>query len=131
MTDNPQPWFDKAQNDLEMARRALMPSKPLPDMACYHAQQCAEKYLKGYLVWRQVEFRWVHDLIYLMQLCQAQDSSFNILLDAADVLNSYATEVRYPVETEAIQPDQTGAEEAIRLAEQIVDFIKDKVDSDI
>ena len=43
-------WFEKADQDLELARRALGPGKPLPGMACYHAQQCAEKYLKGYLI---------------------------------------------------------------------------------
>ena len=37
-----QEWFEKADQDLEMARRALGPEKPLPGMACYHAQQCAE-----------------------------------------------------------------------------------------
>lgn len=41
-------WFEKAEQDLEMA--------------CYHCQQCAEKYLKGFLVSRSVEFRPVHDL---------------------------------------------------------------------
>jgi HEPN domain-containing protein len=62
-------WFEKADQDLEMARRALGPQKALPAMACYHAQQCAEKYLKGYLVARCIRFRFVHDLIYLTQLC--------------------------------------------------------------
>ena len=33
-----QGWFDKAEADLEMARRALGPGNPLPAMACYHAQ---------------------------------------------------------------------------------------------
>ena len=42
-------WFEKANQDLEMARRALGPGQPMPEMACYHAHQCAEKYLKGYL----------------------------------------------------------------------------------
>ena len=59
-------WFEKADQDLEMARRALGPEQPLPEMACYHAQQCAEKYLKGYLITHSVPFRFVHDLIYLM-----------------------------------------------------------------
>jgi hypothetical protein len=52
-------WFEKADQDLEMARRALGPEKPLPGMACYHAQQCAEKYLKGYLIANSVPFRFV------------------------------------------------------------------------
>jgi hypothetical protein len=38
MTGTPpegQDWFDKAGQDLEMARRAMDPKKPLPVMACY------------------------------------------------------------------------------------------------
>ena len=55
-------WFEKADQDLEdleLARRALGPEEPLPGMACYHAQQCAEKYLKGYLIAHSVPFRFV------------------------------------------------------------------------
>lgn len=64
-----QDWFEKADQDLEMARRGLGPGTPLPAMARYHSQQCAEKYLKGYLVAHSIPFRYVHDLVYLMQLC--------------------------------------------------------------
>ena len=54
-----QNWFEKADQDLEIARRALEPGKPLPGIACYHAQQCAEKYLKGYLTaYRLIESAW-------------------------------------------------------------------------
>ena len=62
MTGKPpdQAWFAKAADDLELARRALGPDRPVPDLACYHAQQCAEKYLKGYLVAHGVPFRFVH-----------------------------------------------------------------------
>ena len=49
MTDRPpeHAWFAKANDDLDLARRALGPDRPLPALACYHAQQCAEKYLKA------------------------------------------------------------------------------------
>ena len=43
-----QGWFEKAEKDIEMARRAMDPEGPIPEMACYHSQQCAEKYRKGY-----------------------------------------------------------------------------------
>jgi HEPN domain-containing protein len=126
MTGNPKPWFDKAYDDLEMARRALSPSSPLPGMACYHAQQCVEKVLKGYLVAQQVEFRWVHDLVYLIQLCVNCHSEFETLLDAADILNAYATQVRYPAE-ETPDPSLEDAEKAIDSAEQIALFVKSRM----
>ena len=43
-----QGWFEKAEQDMEIARRAMDPEGPIPEMACYHNQQCAEKSLKGY-----------------------------------------------------------------------------------
>ena len=91
-------WFEKADQDLEIARRALGPPSPLPAMACYHAQQCAEKYLKGYLTARSVHFRFVHDLVYPTQLCKEQEPVFKELMAAAEILGEYGTTVRYPLE---------------------------------
>lgn len=115
-------WFDKAGQDLEMARRALGPKTPLPEMACYHAQQCAEKYLKGYLIAHSVPFRFVHDLIYLTQLCAAQEPALGELMSAAEMLGEYGATVRYPIEGSAV-PDIEAAKEAIRLAEQVAALV--------
>jgi len=93
----PKSWFEKAAEDLVMARRAMDPIGPLPAMACYHAQQCAEKHLKGFLAFRNVPFRFVHDLIYLTQLCMETEPDFSELLSAAEVLGEYGTRVRYPL----------------------------------
>lgn len=123
---DPGGWFEKAGQDTEMARRALDPKGPLPAMACYHAQQAAEKALKGYLIARQVPFRFVHDLVYLVQLCAEQDPAFRELLPAAEVLGEYATRVRYPMETES-EPDEEKAREALHLADQVMAFIRPRM----
>ncbi len=116
-------WFAKADADLEMARRALEPDRPFPDMACFHAQQCAEKYLKGYLVAHDVSFRFVHDLGYLINVCTALDSACEDLRSAAKSLNVYSATSRYPAETDP-EPDIPEAREAIRQAQQIADFVR-------
>ncbi|MGH9328448.1 MAG: HEPN domain-containing protein [Terriglobia bacterium] len=41
-------WFVKAESDLEDAKRTLVSNGPY-DTACFHAQQAAEKYIKGFL----------------------------------------------------------------------------------
>jgi HEPN domain-containing protein len=41
-------WFLKAESDLSTARRVSAGAGPF-DTACFHAQQAAEKYLKGAL----------------------------------------------------------------------------------
>ena len=115
-------WFAKADDDLELARRALGPDRPLPAMACFHAQQYAEKYLKGYLVAHDVPFRFVHDLGYLIDLCMGLDPAFADLRPAAVTLNPYVATVCYPSEA-APEPDIEAARKAIRRAQQIADFV--------
>ena len=115
-------WFAKADDDLEIARRALGPERPLPAIACFHAQQCAEEYLKGYLVAHDVPFRFVHDLGYLLNLCAGLDPAFEDLRPAVRFLNAYIATSRYPAETDP-EPDIPSAREAIRRAQQIADFV--------
>ena len=87
-------WSTKADNHLEIACRALGPDRPLPDIACFHAQQCAEQYLKGYLVAHDVPFRLVHDLDYLIQLCTPLNAAFEDLTQAAEILDAYISTSR-------------------------------------
>lgn len=115
-------WFDRAAQYLEMARRALGAGQPLPGMACYHAQQCAEKYLKGFLVAHALPFRFVHDLIYLAQLCMAREPAFEELMPAAEILGEYGAAIHYPIEG-GEDPDVDMATEAIRLAEQVAAMV--------
>lgn len=63
-------WIKKAENDLITAQNSIniAPEPPL-DTVCFHAQQCAEKYLKAYLVYHKVEFEKTHDLRELILLC--------------------------------------------------------------
>lgn len=45
-----QAWLRRARSDLELARIALEARSVLPEDACFHAQQCAEKALKAFLL---------------------------------------------------------------------------------
>lgn len=116
-------WFEKADQDLEMARRALELGNPMPSMAFYHAQQSAEKNLKGYLVANTVLFEYSHDLIYLTQLCIEQEPDFEMLMPTVGILDRYETELRYPME-DSEEPDIEQAREAIRLAEEVAALVR-------
>jgi HEPN domain-containing protein len=82
----PEVWFAKAEADLQAAELLLNTTNPLLDIVCYHAQQCAEKYLKGYLVARSVPFKFVHELAYLTRLCIEQEPEFSAMIDVASEL---------------------------------------------
>ena len=44
-------WVEKAEHDLRNAEHTLTLQEDCPfDTVCYHAQQCAEKYLKAFLI---------------------------------------------------------------------------------
>ena len=124
--NNAQDWFTKADRDLRAAEIMLKSDDPLPDMACYHAQQCAEKYLKGYLVTRKVPFKFVHELAYLVRLCMDADKDFESLLTPASELQDYATDVRYPPESEGFPTSEDGWA-AVERAKTIRRFILSKV----
>ena len=70
---------------------------PLLDAVCFHAQQCAEKYLKAFLTYKEIEFRKTHDLGELIALASKIDSSFEEIIDIGEKLTDYAVDVRYPL----------------------------------
>lgn len=47
-----QRWLIKAEHDLRSAINNLKDTPPVTDTACFHAQQCIEKSLKAYHVYR-------------------------------------------------------------------------------
>ena len=51
-------WLKKAENDLIAAENSV--KIKLYDIASFHAQQCAEKYLKAFLTYHEIEFEKTH-----------------------------------------------------------------------
>jgi len=43
-------WISKAEGDWTMAQRERRAADPVWDGICFHAQQCAEKYIKAWLM---------------------------------------------------------------------------------
>ena len=91
-------WLEKAEGDYTTAQREYRARKaPNFDAACFHAQQCAEKYLKGYLQELGIPFQKTHDLVRLLELVPAAPG-LKSLKDIMAILSSYAVEFRYPGE---------------------------------
>ncbi|MCK5243325.1 HEPN domain-containing protein [bacterium] len=110
-------WIEKAEHDLKNAEYTLTLFEECPfDTICYHAQQCAEKYLKVLLLYRCEDFPKTHDLRLLLQRTMIQ---IQLKLEMGDILklNRYAIEARYPGRWEPITRQE--AEEAIAMARKI------------
>ena len=109
-----------------MARRAMDPEGPIPETVCYHSQQCAERYLKGYLVSQKIDVLHVHDLVHLTQRCMERKQVFPELEQAARILSQYGAAVRFPMEN-ILNPDEEEAWEAKNLAEEVATFLKNQI----
>ncbi len=89
-------WVQKAEMDYEGALALLRRRNPLPDLVCWHSQQCAEKYAKAFLTRHRVMFARTHNLTALLQLCNGIDADFRLIADAMRYLNPFGVEIRYP-----------------------------------
>jgi HEPN domain-containing protein len=115
-------WVAKAEGDLVLAEHALtMPENCPYDLICYHAQQCAEKYLKALLAALALRVPRTHDLRFLMRQMPV-DLKLDIELDPLITLNRYSIETRYPESWDDIERPE--AERAIALARTVRDAVR-------
>ena len=118
-------WVAKAENDLANAKNTLKMKKNCPfDTICFHAQQCAEKYLKALLVYESIEFPKTHDVRALLHLVPAW-SQLALETKEAVKLNRYAVESRYPDDWDEFT--RAEAEKAVDVALKVRKAVRDKL----
>jgi HEPN domain-containing protein len=104
-------WVEKAEGDFAMLNRELRARKdPSYDGACFHAQQCAEKYLKARLCEAEIEFAKIHDLVALLNQAIVVEDRWERFREDLAYLSDFAVAYRYPGES----ADKTTAAEARR-----------------
>jgi len=69
---------------------------PNYDGSCFHAQQCAEKYLKARLEEAGVDFPRTHNLVHLLSLALTPEPSWTMLDLDVQNLTIHAVAIRYP-----------------------------------
>ncbi len=89
-------WVRKAEEDWDGARSLAARVPPLRDLACFHCQQAAEKYLKALLQESGVHVPKTHDLEDLLELLLPHDATLAPLRRCLRSLSRYAVEYRYP-----------------------------------
>jgi HEPN domain-containing protein len=91
------PWVEKAEADFVTAQRELRARKqPNYDAACFHAQQCIEKYLKAWLAKKGIVFARTHDLEVLLDLIVPYEPAWDAFRGQLIDLSSFAVSFRYP-----------------------------------
>jgi HEPN domain-containing protein len=120
-------WFVKADNDYKTGSDEFATEEPATDTVCFHAQQCIEKYLKGFLAFHNREIEKTHNLSLVLKQCLAIDVRFIQLQDKnIDILTPHATVYRYP--DDFYLPGAQEAEKALEMADEVRIFVRRIID---
>jgi HEPN domain-containing protein len=118
-------WFDIAESDLQLAEDTTTKTYPVVrELVCYHCQQSAEKYLKGYLRFADIHFDKIHDLRMLLKQCIDKTSSFVNILPQCNTLTKYENTPRYPQELLITESEM---QYALQCAKVVQDFVRKKL----
>ncbi len=116
-----QEWVDKAEGDWAVCGREVRARQsPNYDAACFHAQQCAEKYLKGRLQEDGIVFPKTHDLTVLLDMLLPSQPLWAAMRPALLQLKNYAVAFRYPGDS----ADRKEAREAVALCRGVREAIR-------
>ncbi len=108
-------WLNFADEDLKLAKHGLTLATGTPyRLIAYHAQQCVEKYLKAYLVFRGIDFPYTHNISHLLELC-AESANWTKEIQDAEELTPFAITTRYPGEDEEVTAEEVSR--AIEIAD--------------
>ena len=117
-------WIAKAEGDYHSARRELRArTHPNYDATCFHAQQCAEKYLKARLQEANVPFSKTHDLTTLLDQLAAVEPTLEAFRAHLAALNACAVEGRYP----GTCATKARAQEMFRLCSDVRDCLRENL----
>jgi HEPN domain-containing protein len=110
-------WVAKAEGDLKAAVYMLEMDDECPaDSVGFHAQQCVEKYLKAFLVLKEIDFPKTHDIEKILALLPG-DVRLPVSVEEQRTLTSYATLTRYPGDYEPVTLSE--AKRAVRIARRM------------
>ena len=116
----PRAWIERAEEDYAAVLSAVRRKRPLTYVACFHAQQCAEKYLKAILISRQAPISKTHDLLLLNDLCDKAGILLGLDSRRLNTLSDHAVKVRYPGD----DPTHEEALEALEIAKTVRRFAR-------
>jgi HEPN domain-containing protein len=114
-------WFEKAREDLRAGEHQLAANPPFLSDAAFHAQQAAEKTMKGFLAWHDHTFGKTHNLVELGRACTSILPDLEPVLRSSAPLTEYAWKFRYPGDPD--EPTLGEVTEALRVARDVYEAI--------
>ncbi len=119
-------WMEQAEEDLRWAKD--LAERGGYHLACFLAQQVGEKALKAFLYAQGEEIVLGHSVERLCQSASQWEGEFGERVRRWSILDGYYVPTRYPNSLPGSIParvyTQDAAQGAVRLAEEIVDFVR-------
>jgi len=110
-------WFYKADADLDAAKILNGAYRKHTEIICYLCAQATEKYLKGYLIYKDHKIENTHNLPYLNKLCITYDKQFEEIKIDCGILNKFNNNIRYP---DGIETDEKDVALSLKTIEKIL-----------
>ena len=130
MSEAAERWLAFARQDLRVAELAF--AEGIFNQVCFHAQQCAEKAIKGWLEEQGQAPPRTHRMADLLMLLPAD--LMDQLDDALRLLDRFYIPTRYPDALPGMLPEgvpgQADAQEALDLARQALKRVEQTLYSD-
>jgi len=121
-------WLVKANEDIAVIYQL---SSDYPEnytsAISFHSQQAVEKFLKAYLIFKDIEFNRIHDVDFLLTECMTIEKFGFEDLNLKN-LNDYAIMVRYP--DDFMIPSLKEALENKEIALQVKKIVEEKIKLD-
>ena len=118
-------WLTQAQHDLRAA--VLNRRESFPEIACFLAQQAAEKALRAFLYAQGKQMVSDHAVHLLARACAGYNPAFAALEEACRSLDQYYLPTRYPDSLPGGVPHEVytdaQAREATRVAQEVLDLV--------
>lgn len=119
-------WLAKADEDYLFTEKYLQNEESFFAPLCFHCQQAAEKYLKSYIVAKELSFLKIHDINELREVCQDHEESFEEIRDECALLSRYYIDTRYPT-VWPVGYTKEDAWTALEAVGRIREFVKTKL----
>jgi HEPN domain-containing protein len=114
-------WVEKAEDDFQTVQRELRARKrPNLDGACFHAQQCIEKYVKARLIEAKIPFPKIHELGRLLDLVKPVEPLWEALRPGLNWLTVFSVRIRYPGQSAT----RDLAKKAAKICREIRDIMR-------
>ena len=113
-------WIKISEEDLYSAKILMNQVRKPLEIICYLCAQSAEKLLKGFITYHNIEPKKTHDIIVLWNICMSIDNKFKTIKRDCVFVNNYISDIRYPNRSEV---DEAIAKHCIKCVEKIMVFL--------